>query len=367
MAKLHYCANGRCVTEQVLAYQVTRDNEDYKPIKEYYDDYKECWYQQIEEYIARDEFDAEFNYKVLRAVETFDGGRAESLAKKNKWSSLGMFNRWLYRVLFNWKSNIKTSSYRYKKRPSVQCPVCGRMVTKIDEEHLNHYKTLSDLPSFVVWKGDIYEVCTSVKPYIYTWGEKTIAKWKLLNGEPKECSQLKKRIRWRWYDSSDKKGVLCPFTRRIVDEISNEYLRTLSDKFNRYAQKMSWFEFAEKHPEQLIEAEVYSLDYMESDALDQEGFLKDHLSSVRRTEDSVPLMDHEMIKSHEVHLDYEYAFHAIEECIKDSQDQEILKMITSGYRVEDIPDVLGIDKKDVRKRIKAIRDSAKDLESLLKE
>ena len=97
MSKLHWCSNGNSVTEQVVKYQKSQSNDDFVPISEYYNDYKEVWYQQIEDYLDRDDFDAEFNFKLLRAVDSFNNDKAQELASKNNWSHVGSFNRWFYR------------------------------------------------------------------------------------------------------------------------------------------------------------------------------------------------------------------------------------------------------------------------------
>ncbi len=377
MGKLHYCENGTAVTDQVIKYKSIRNekqkqdqrykltflNDEYKWIQKYFNEYKEFWYDQLEDYLDREEFEADFDFKLFRAVETFDEEKARSLASQHGWTFLGMFNRWFYKILSHWKSNVKTSSFRLKKRPSVVCPVCGRSVTRITEEHLKHYKTARDLPSYVTREGQIYDVNTSPKQYMYTWGEQTPKKIKALKkGKIKELTEYKHRIRWKWKLENGEKGVLCPFTKKIIPEITNDYLLSLSNKYNRYASVTSWQEFIEKFPNNLIQAEVYSLDYLESDA-DGEGFLRDHIPDVvyKNT------MEYETIRSEDVKPEYEHSFHTIEQCINDETDQLILKLIAVGYVLEDVADTLNLEKKEVRKRLRGIRDSVAELELKLLE
>ena len=210
---------------------------------------------------------------------------------------------------------------------------------------MQHYKTLSDLPSAVVWDGDVYEVCTTPKTYVYTWGVKTADKLNAINNkQAKKYSGEKRRVRWRWYDDDGKKAVLCPFTDNLIPEITNSYLISLPDKYNRYAPKTTWFEFTEAHPSCLIEMEVYSLDHMEGHTSDGEGFLRDQVPE-RSDVDTIPIMNYDKVLRDEIHLEYEFTFHSINECIKDPTDQYILKLATIGYQLRDIADALNLEKK----------------------
>ena len=365
MARLHHCSNGNSVTDQVLIYQKSQSSDDYLEIKKYYDNYKELWFGQLHDYMDRITFESEYDYKLCKAVRSFDMKRASNLANTNNWTYLGMFNRWFYRILSNWKSNAKTSSFRLKKRSPVQCPICGRFVGRITEEHLQHYKSLRDLPSVLVWEGDIYEVCTTAKRYVYTWGSKTSKKIRLLlNNEYKPMIEFKKRVRWRWYDENEQKGVLCPFVNKVMKEITNEYLLSLPDKYNRYAPPTSWFEFSEKYPSSLIQSEIYSLDHMGN--LDEETCLKDHISKTRRTGEALPLMDYEMIVQDKITTDYEYIFRLINKHITDETSRMVLKLISADYTLDDIGETLCLSRKDIKTRIKQVK-ADMDLETKLKE
>ena len=118
MSRLHYCWNGRPVTDQVILYQETRDNKDYLPIQIYYDDYKDHWFSQIEDYMDRQEFESDFDYKLACAVNSFEKEKAKKLQVEKGYNPIGAFNGLFYQILSNWKSNIKTSSFRLKKRPA---------------------------------------------------------------------------------------------------------------------------------------------------------------------------------------------------------------------------------------------------------
>ncbi len=354
MSKLHYCLNGRSVTEQVVRYQQTNESSDYLPVQLYYDNYKDHWYAQLDDYMDRMTFEADFDYKLSIAVKTFKSSTAAALQKKNGYGALGAFNGFFYKVLSNWKSNIKTSSFRIKRRPAVQCPVCGRSVGRIDVEHLQHYKTVSDLPKFVVWQGDIYEVSTTAKPCASTWGEKTTAKLDALeSGDLKSYAECKRRIRWPWKLANGEKGVLCPFTKNIVPQLDEEYIRTLDDRYSRYAETMTWEQFQEKYPRALIQSEIYDLD--RPTGKDQKSILQDHISRDCRMPQCVEVVDYQDIQDGRIPSTYEDAFSIIESFIQDETDQDILKLIASGYTVEDVASTLELDKKEVRTRIKSAR------------
>lgn len=361
--KLHYCINGISVTDQVLLYQASKTGDNYIPIKEYYDNFKEPWYKQLSDYMDRSGFDSEFNYKLCRAVDSFDYETAQEIASKYGWSTLGMFNRYFYSILSHWKSNVKTSSYRIKKRPPVQCPVCHRYVSRIDAEHLQHYKTTSDLPRVVVWHDNIYEVCCLSKMYIYTWGKKTNRKLNdLLDRKTSDYKSERHRVRWPWFCRDGDRGVLCPFTKKIIPQITNDYLRSLPAELSRYAPVYTWEQFIEKYPMSLIQAEVYSLDFLESHSSDDEGFLRDHVAA---TMDGEAVMDYEKINNNDFGYKYESVFQVIDEYIKDKVDQDVLKLIAIGYSNEDIADTLDIEKKEVKWRIRGIKDSHPELQQKL--
>ncbi len=368
MSKLHYCENGTSVTEQVVRFRETRKCEDYMPIQLYYNDYKDQWFNQVGDYMDRQTFEGEFDFKLIRAVDTFNDKESKRLATKNGWSDVGRFNRWFFRILTNWKSNVKNSSFRLKKRPSVQCPVCGRRVARIDANHLQHYKTLKDLPKFFVWKGNIYELSVLPRVYVITWGKKTKDKWEALHSrEYKRFSSEKRRARWPWRLRNGQRGAMCPFTKKIVMEINDEYIRSLPDKHNRYADPIEWERFIEHYPSSLIQSEVYSLDYHSSDQ-DEDVYLRDYIAKdYRSLYFSSSSMDYAKICRGEISTEYEFAFYTIDSIIPDEVDRIVLKLIAIGYSIEDISGTLQMDKKDVRRRIRLVRDSRQDLKLVLSE
>jgi hypothetical protein len=226
MAKLHYCDDGMPVTEKVLHYKSSHSNEDYLHVHKYYNNFKDRWYLELQDYLDRPTFEAEFDFKLCRAIESFDEGQARTLCEKYKWSFLGAFNRWFYAVLRNWKSNVKTSAFRQKKRPSVQCPICGRYVPRIDEIHLAHFKSKSDLPKAFLWKGIIYGVMSFPDAFAVSWGKYSKQKLEEINAA--ETKPYKRElVEWFWYMKDGTRGVMCPFTKKIVSEIDADYIKTL--------------------------------------------------------------------------------------------------------------------------------------------
>lgn len=360
MAKLHHCADGTPITEKVLVYQKYRKGDDYLPIYRYYDNFKDKWYMELRDFLDRSTFDADFDFKLCRAIQSFDEAQARLLCEKYKWSFLGAFNRWFYAVLRNWKSNVKTSAFRQKKRPSVQCPVCGRYVPKIDEIHLAHIKTKSDLPKAFSWKGNIYSVITAPDSHATCWGKYTHKRLtRINNGDIKGLE--KERIEWLWYSKDGTRGVVCPFTKKIVTDLSNDYIASLPKQYNRYAKVMSWQDFVEEFPNPvLIQAEIYSLDY---NAADEDASLRENIA-VSEVSSS---MRHEDIEQNRIPLSYEHVFHLIETSIEDEIDQKIAKLVAIGYSDNDIVSVLEIDKKEVRQRKRDLRSHNEDLQAKLLE
>lgn len=360
MAKLHHCSDGTPITEKVLEYQKDRKGDDYLFVYRYYNNFKDKWYIELQDFLDRSTFDADFDFKLCRAVDSFDGKQARILCDKYKWSFLGAFNRWFYAVLRNWKSNVKTSAFRQKKRPSVQCPVCGRYVPKIDEWHLAHIKTKSDLSKAFSWKSNIYSVITTPDSHATCWGKYTHKKLtKINNGETKGLE--KERIEWPWYTKDGTRGVVCPFTKKIIPELSNEYIAGLPKQHNRYAKVMTWQDFVEEFPHPvLIQAEIYSLDY---NSADEDASLGNSIAVV----ESVLEMGHNDIEQQRIPSTYEHVFHIIESTIEDEIDQKVAKLVAIGYSDNDIVSVLNMDKKEVRQRKRDLRLHNNDLQEKLLE
>lgn len=366
MARLHYCTNGVSVTEQVLKYQESRNPQDYLPVQEYYNDYKDHWHNQVDDYLDRQTFDSEFDYKLCKAVHSFKIETADSIAKEMGYTRIGAFNGWFYTILANWKSNVKTSSFRLKKRPSVQCPICGRFVARIDAEHLEHYRGISDLPKFFVYKGDIYETSAVPRVNAVTWGKKTQVKWRALQrANTKEYASEKKRVAWPWKLSNGQKGVMCPFTKNIVPQITVEYIQTLDNEHSRYADHFTYAEYAEQYPKSLMQSEIYSLDRASFEG-DTKVSLKDYISQDQRFSSSLPSFGYDDICKGEIPPAFEHAFHTIDQVVINESDRTILKLITIGYSVEDISETLEMDRKEIRRRLRLVRDNgASDMKRLL--
>ena len=360
MPRLHYCEDGVLVTDKVLSYQKSRKSDDYILVHNYYQNFKDKWFGELKDYLDRDDFDSDFDFKLYRAIDTFDGKQALYLCNKNNWKFTGAFNRWFYAVLRNWKSNVKTSAFRQKKRPSVQCPVCCRYVPRINEVHLAHYKTKSDLPSFLNWEGQIYSVCVTPVGLATCWGSYSEKKLTNMNdGGKSEYSSQKKRVRWLWYLNDGRRGVVCPFTKKVVADLNVEYLATLPNEFSRYARPLKWQEFVEEYPYPvLIQAEVYSLDYNLTD--DDPSFQANLIVEPKPTS-----VGPEEIKENKVSLEYEHVFRLIEIYVPDEINQKILKLSAAGYSVDDIATVLELSKKEIRSRKIQVRNDSTDLQEKL--
>lgn len=366
MAKLHYCKNDVPVTHQVLKYQETRDYDDYQPIQDYYNEYKEQWYGQLEDYMDRDTFNSEFDFKLSRAVDKFSDTQSKHLAGKYGWTDLGRFNRWFFKVLSNWKSNVKTSAFRLKKRPHIQCPVCNRFVGRIDVPHLEHYKSISDLPKYFVYKGEIFETSAVPRVNAVTWGAKTAAKWRALQkANTKEFAADKQRVEWPWKMKDGTKGVMCPFTKKIVPQITEEYIRKLPDKHSRYAEHVKWEDFIEMYPNSLMQSEIYSLEHSSFETSEGKSSLRENVAADKRSSPASGGFDYQDLCSGNIPSEFEYTFHTIDEMISNDVDRSILKLLAMGYSVEDISGALEIERKEVRRRMRGVRDNGKDLEKLL--
>lgn len=358
MAKLHHCDDGMPVTEKVILYKSSRSNDVFVSIHKYYDNFKDRWHSELRDFLDRSTFDSEFDFKLCRAIESFDEEQARALCEKYKWSFLGAFNRWFYAVLRNWKSNVKTNAFRQKKRPPVQCPACGRYVPRIDEIHLAHYKTKSDLPKALSWKGNVYGVMSSPDVLVISWGKYSKRKLTEINSG-KTTNYRRERIEWPWYTKEGTRGVMCPFTKKIVPELNAEYIQTLPNRFSRYADPLTWQEFVEEYPYPvLIQAEIFSLDY---NVADEDISL---LNKIAVGPHTVPI-GHEDIEANNISAEYEHVFYLIEQHIEEELDQKILKLAAIGYTDDDIASVMDIDRREVKKRKKEIRSTSGDLRQML--
>jgi len=324
-------------------------------------------FSQLEDYMDRETFDSEFDFRLSRAVDKFSDQQSKHLANKNGWTDAGRFNRWFFKILSNWKSNVKTAAFRLKKRPSVQCPICGRFVGRIGKEHLEHFKGLSDLPRYFIWKEEIFETASVPRVNAVSWGIKTAPKWRSLRkSESKSYINDKHRVDWPWFLEDGEKGVICPFTKTIIRQITEDYIRTLPNKYSRYADPVEWEDFIEIYPSSIIQSEVYSLEHFIHEGRNNEKTsLRNCISMDSRTSSSVETLDYEMICAGKIPIRYENTFHTIDLLVKSTTDRDILKLIAAGYLIEDISETLEIDKKEIRRHMRLIRDNITDLESML--
>ncbi len=356
MSRLNRCQDGIFVTEKVLLFQKNHSDSDFSDILTYYDNFRDRWFNILQAYMDREIFDREFDFKLYKAVISFSGQEASTLCDKYGWNFDGAFNRWFYAILRNWRSNVKTAAFRQKKRPVVQCPVCNRSVSRIDEEHLAHYKTKSELPKAFSWRGQVYSVVTSPGVMAVCWGKYIPAKLKAINsGDTKPYMTTRNKIKWPWFAKDGRRGVVCPFTKNIVHEINAEYIRSLSNKHNRYARPFKWHEFIEEYPYPiLIQSEIYSLDYHKAD---EDLVLRNSIA----VSNSSNLMTHEDLTNGKIAMEYEHVFYLIESYIENKTDQDIMKLACIGYSDDDIASVLDVGKKEIRQRKKDIRLSGSDL------
>jgi hypothetical protein len=366
--ELNVCSNGRCVVEQVLRYRELKDlgyvgiplNDAFAPIKEYYDEFKQQWYTSLKDYLDKATFISDFDFKLVRAVDSFDVVRAESLAHKHGWSLKGMFNRWFFAILINWARNVRGQEIRAKKRPAVQCPVCGLYVVKIDESHLQHARTTQQLPAVVVYEGRIYNRYLRPRFSAVCWGEYTEQKFRDLLAE-RVTAYTKTSVKWPWHVNGKRK-VLCPLTDRLVDLINDDYISQLPLEYRHYADPMDWTEFAAAYPKTIIHSDIRSLD---AETGEEDGMvLRDQ---VLATEDYASL-DPELIGDCETvpHMRYQDVFDVIDRHVAAPVDKKILKMVCAGLSVEDISSTIDLPIRNVRTRMKVIRDKCPALrESLL--
>ena len=193
------------------------------------------------------------------------------------------------------------------------------------------------------------------------WGKYTHKKLAKINDE--EVKNLEKeRVEWPWYTKEGTRGVVCPFTKKIVPNLSNDYISTLSKAYNRYAKVVTWQEFAEEFNPVLIQAEIYTLDY---NSADEEPSLRGSIE-IKQSE-LTEEMGHEDIEQNRISSSYEHVFHLIETTIEDEMDQKIAKLVAIGYSDNDIVSVLQIDKKEVRQRKRDLRTHRNDLKEKLLE
>jgi len=367
MARLNFCSNGVPLTTQVTKFKFSQKDEDYQPIQEYYEDFMDVWFAKVERFIDRQSFESGFNAKTLQAVESFDVDLALAMAKERGWSLDGMFNRFWFRIIANWCSNIKNSSFRPKSRPSICCPVCHRDVTRIDAEHLKHLRTVRDLPQFLVWEDKIYETATKPRNYAVCWGEFEQEKFTALEQGRADCKTTweKERVSWPWHEN-DEPMVACPFTGRLIPKIDTEYFEGLPEEFQTYAESITWETFIEHFPSALIQAETYELCYADYGGdEDEDDALKDRIVRDERLAESVAPMTSEEILSGTIDPAYEELFSTIEKLGVDNVSQMTLKLLANDFTVSDIAEILSKKRSDIQNCIKGIAEAIPNLGELL--
>lgn len=362
---LNICKNGKTVVDQVLRYKLLQDlgsngqllEDAFLPIKEYYDEFKLVWFNQVSKYIDYPTFVSDFEFKLIRAVDTFDIVRAESLASKNKWSLKGMFNRWFFSIIKNWVRNVHTQGFGSKKRPHVQCPVCGKFVPKIDEEHLLHLRTTSELPSVIRYNNKIYNTYIKPKKSTVCWGD--FSKQKMIDlCEGKRNGYTKNSIKWIWKTEDGLPGVLCPLTNKIVKEINNQYISDLPKNLKHYAEPVEWSTFNTNYPNTIL--------YVDPCSLDQEK--EDHNVSFYEqliAPESGSSVDVSELKNFSIppNVKYQDTFALIDSHIGDKVENNICKLLCMGVPIDEIGNKIKESTKVVKSKIKHIQEKFSELKN----
>ena len=76
-------------------------------------------------------------------------------------------------------------------------------------------------------------------------------------------------------------------------------------------------------------------------------------------------MDEKMLRSGDVLPEYEHVFHVIDTLVSHPTDQQMLKLFTLGYTVDDVALTMDSSRTEVRKRLSGIRSSHPELKSAL--
>jgi len=355
------CVDGVPVDKKVRSFQLTRNPNDFLMIQQYYDDYKEHWHKKVEDLIDMEEFEREWYHKLLHSIETYHEDKAIMICRVKGWSLNHKFNRWFYSALRNWICNIKTQAFRIKKRPGIVCPICLREVSRIEERHLAHIRTTKDLPKIFQWENETYRTCLKprkqVRRYVCTYKE-----------AKKDPRQKTVPVNWLWKLPFGEPGVVCPFTKKIISILDDEYLLLLPKKYKHYAKPYTWFEFQEEFPSYLIYSELMSLDFSETTTSNKNRVFADQVgSNYRLLKADFPSYTCEynyLGKGRSSPAEYEYAVLAVENCVENKTDREILRYMMIGYDAKDICEELAISRNEFKSRIVELR-SNKNLEKTL--
>ena len=348
------CIDGVFIDQKVKIFQTSRKNQDYLMVEQYYDDFKDHWFKKVEDLIDREEFDREWYNKLLHSMETYREDKALHLCRIKGWSLNNKFNRWFYSALRNWICNVKTQAFRTNKRPGIVCPICFREVSKIEERHLEHVKTTSDLPKAFMYNN---MVC---KTYLFPKKE---AKYYMADLQEvlNNCKVKTRSMAWPWFLNDGQPGVMCPYTSNIVAAITNLYLTTLPKKYRHYAKPYTWYGFQEEFPNFMVHSEVMSLDY--SSLVDNDNrVMVDNVGVNRRLDGgacSPYICDFSVLAkvNNSTPVNYEYALKAVEKYVDDIIDRNILKYVMIGYEIKDVCDELGISRKEIKNRIDQLQEN----------
>jgi len=352
------CADGTPVDQKVRSFQFSRNNEDFLMVHKYYDDYKDHWFKKVDDLIDEEEFDQEWRSKLLHSIETYREKKAIRICRTRGWSMNQKFNRWFYSVLRNWVINVKTQAFRTKRCPGIICPICFREIAKIEEKHLRHVRATKDLPKVFEYEKVVYKTCLSPKKQI----RKFFGTLKEIVANPRTKGDC---IDWPWFFENKEPAVICPYTKKKIKIIDDEYILKLPKKYRHYAQPYTWFEFQENFPNYMVHSDVKSLDYRKVHPKNKECVFVDHIKRNRRLIGSnfaSYLCSFTRLSS--CPTEYEHALTAIEKYVSDEMDQEILKCIMIGDEIKDICNKFELTKKELKQITDKLADNKK-LEKML--
>lgn len=336
--KSGFCDDGISIDDKVIEFQKHRRNDDFKSLQKYYSSFQRFWHNKVKDLIDEDEFSLEWDSKLLHSVETYDQDRAIELCKLKGWSLNSKFNRWFYSSLRNMISNIKTSAFRGNKQPLVTCPVCLKEVSKIDDIHLKHIISLSDLPKTFKWGKDVYK--TALKPYKDAT-VKTQNGWETVN--------------WPWYLRDGTPAVVCPFTLKLYNYLDRMYIDKLPKKYKHYAVPYTWFDFQEEFPTAIIHSEIHRLDT--NCAINSEHQKSDVSTNLRVFSKEFAEYTCGLDGLNRMPVDYENTISIIKKYSNNKVDKYILMCLAVGYSLQDICDELEITRKDLQSRILELKNN----------
>ena len=337
------CVDGDSIDKKVRLFQIERKTDYYIMIEQYYDDYKKFWYNQVQEFIEEEDFNREWCSRLLHSMETYREDKAIKISRLRGWSMKQKFNRWFYRALHNWISNIKTQAFRCKRRPGIICPICFKEIPKIEERHLRHLRTIRDLPKFFEYNGKVYK--TTLKPH---------KKAKFFGHDLKETLKNPKMtfVEWPW-KINETPAVVCPFTKKIIPFIDDVYLSKLPKKYQHYAIPYTWTQFQQEFPSYLAHNDVMSLDFSRKTSSNKNGTFMEQIGMKNKRVFDASFAPYTCSFSElfNAPLEYEHSVKTINNCIQDNLDKKILKYLIIGYEIKDIYEELSISRKEYKERV----------------